>query len=223
MRKNRHNVKKRSVAGTIVRVLLALALALIAVIIICNGLITKASKSRCYEDLDSIPHNKAALVLGTSSYLVNGGANPYFTYRIQAAADLYRAGKVDFLVVSGDNRHTSYNEPRAMKRALVAAGVPENVIYMDYAGFRTLDSVVRMNTIFSQESFTVVSQRFHIERAVYIARVRGLNAVGFAARDVSRRSGLKTRARESLARVKTFIDIFTHKEPHFGGEKIEIE
>lgn len=210
-----------SVKKTLMLVLVPLVVVL-ALILVCDGLIRQSARGKIYHDIDSVPHRKAALVLGTSSRLTNGSPNMYFAYRIKAASELFKAGKVDYLVVSGDNRQLSYNEPREMMRALIAAGVPENAIIMDFAGFRTLDSVVRMNLIFSQRSFIIVSQRFHIERAIFIAKSRKLDAIGYAATDVSRFYGLKTRAREYLARVKTFIDILTHKEPHFGGEKIEI-
>ena len=202
--------------------LLIVILLAVGVVVFCNVSISISAKSRLYDNIEDIPRRHAAVVLGTSPLGRGGGPNLFFQARIKACAELFEAGKIDRIIVSGDNRHSYYNEPRAMQQALVELGIPKEVIFADYAGFRTLDSVVRMNTIFSQESFTVVSQRFHIERAIYIARFRGLNAIGYAARDVSRMSGLKTRAREYLARVKTFIDIFTHKEPHFGGEKIEI-
>ena len=211
-----------SARRTILIALLPLV-AVVALIFTCDGIIRHSAKGKYYTDTASVPPRKAALVLGTSSRLVNGRPNPYFTYRIEAAADLFHAGKVEYIVVSGDNRQLSYNEPREMKRALIAAGVPEKVIFMDFAGFRTLDSVVRMNSIFSQSDFIIVSQRFHIERALYLAKSRGLNAIGYAARDVSVMSGFKTRCREYFARVKTFIDLLTHKEPHFGGEKIELQ
>lgn len=146
----------------------------------------------------------------------------YFVYRIQAASELYFSGKVEYLVVSGDNRKDTYNEPEAMKKALVASGIPESAIYLDYAGFGTLDSVVRMHTIFGQESFTVVSQRFHNERALYLAKVNGLRAVGYNAKNVTNFFGIKTRIRECFARVKMFMDIIVGKKPHFGGEPIII-
>ena len=218
-----HRKGMKKVGRTILWILLVPVLAALALIFTCDGIISHAAKGRCYESTDDIPHNKAALVLGTSSKLAGGRPNAYFTYRIRAAVELYNAGKVDCIVVSGDNRHASYNEPREMNRALLAAGIPESKIFMDYAGFRTLDSVVRMDTIFSQNSFTVVSQRFHIERALYIARSRGLDAIGYSATDVNRFYGFRTRCREYLARVKMFIDLLTHKEPHFGGEKIELD
>lgn len=203
--------------------LLAIVALLCAMTIpVCNYIIVRYAEGKCFDDINAVPYNRVALVLGTSAKLSNGEDNQYFTNRISASADLYHSGKVDFFVLSGDNRKTGYNEPEDMKHVLVAAGVPEDRIYLDYAGFRTLDSVVRMHRIFGQSSFTVVSQKFHNERALYLASFHGLNAVGYNADDVHRYFGFKTRCREYLARVKMFLDIISGKEPYFGGEPVEI-
>ncbi len=124
--------------------------------------------------------------------------------------------------MSGDHGRMSYNESQDMKDALMKYGVPENVIYLDYAGFRTLDSVVRMNKIFGQNNFTIISQKFHNERAVFIARTEGLNAIGYNAREVDKYNGLRTKVREKFARVKLFLDMLAGKKPKFLGEPIEI-
>lgn len=210
--------KYRIVALSILSVCVVAALLIIS----CNGIVTRNAARCIFDDVDAVPFNTTALILGTSPTLGNGKDNMYFVYRIQAAAELYSAGKVEYFVVSGDNRKETYNEPEAMKNALVASGIPESAIYLDYAGFRTLDSVVRMNTIFGQESFTVISQKFHNERALYLAKINGLSAVGFNAKDVTKFYGVKTRTRECLARVKMFVDICTGRKPHFGGEPITI-
>jgi len=136
---------------------------------------------------------------------------------------LYKAGKISFIVVSGDNSRKTYDEPTQMKADLVLGGVPEEVIFLDYAGFRTWDSVVRIKEIFSQDDFTIISQRFHNERAIYLAQRHGINAVAFNAKDVNKYYGLKTNIREKLARVKVFVDLLTNKKPRFLGEKIEIQ
>jgi len=208
----------------IIVALLVLSLCVFAVILVISGYnkVTRNAAGSIFDEVDAVPFNRTALILGTSPTLNNGEDNMYFVYRIQAAAELYSAGKVEFFVVSGDNRKESYNEPEAMKNALVASGIPESAVYLDYAGFRTLDSVVRMNTIFGQESFTVISQKFHNERALYLAKVNGLSAVGYNARNVTKFYGIKTRIREYLARVKMFMDIFVGKKPHFGGEPVTI-
>ena len=182
-----------------------------------------AARGRTRGSVDTLPRNKAALVLGAIEILPNGRRNMYFDRRIDAATRLYESGKVEFLVVSGDNSRRDYNEPEAMKNALVRRGVPAERIYLDYAGFRTLDSVVRMREIFGQAKFTVVSQKFHNERAVFIARCKGIDAVGYNADDVSGRAGFKTNLRERLARLKAIADIITGKQPKFLGGKIELK
>jgi len=190
--------------------------------IFADKIIDNKSKNYLYSDVIKIPENKVGILLGTSKYLRNGQINLYYKYRIEAAIALYKAGKIRYIVVSGDNSRKTYDEPTQMKSDLVANGVPENAIYLDYAGFRTWDSMVRMKEIFSQSSFTVISQRFHNERAIYLAHRYGLNAVGFNAKEVEKYYGFKTNLREKLARVKVFVDFFTNKKPKFLGEKIEI-
>ena len=126
-------------------------------------------------------------------------------------------------ILSGDNNKREYNEPEEMKKALIAQGVPEQAIFLDYAGFRTLDSMVRAKEVFMQDSITVISQHFHNERALYLAEKTGLNAIAYDAKDVPGSHGLKVRLREYLARVKMFIDLLIGKQPHFLGETIEIK
>ncbi|QXB55586.1 vancomycin high temperature exclusion protein [Aeromonas sp. FDAARGOS 1415] len=176
-----------------------------------------------YDDVDAVPYNRVALVLGTSKYLIGGSPNHYFKYRIKAAAELYNNGKVDYILVSGDNATVQYNEPRQMRRALIQAGIPASAIYSDYAGFRTLDSIVRAKEVFGQSHFTVVSQAFHNERAIFIARHFGIEAVGFNAVDPSAYQGIKTRVREVFARLMGLLDLYVlDKGPKFLGEPIVI-
>lgn len=202
--------------------LLTLALLLVMVIVTCNLVIIKKTSAYCFDNTTEVPHNHVGLLLGTSPILRNGNVNLYFKYRIEAAAELYHSGKIRYLLVSGDNGRSEYNEPLEMKNALIAKGIPERVIYLDYAGFRTLDSVIRAKEIFGQDSFVVISQKFHNERAIYLARRYDIKAVGFNASDVPTYNGLKTKAREWLARVKVFVDFAMNKQPKFLGEKIEI-
>ena len=173
----------------------------------------------------NVPYNKVGLVLGTSPKMPSGKPNFFFTSRIDAAARLYKSGKVSYLLVSGDNGSKQYDEPTAMRDALIAAGVPSKAIYLDYAGFRTLDSVVRSDKIFGQKSITIISHRFHNERAIYIAEHHGIKAVGFCAKDArkTRRSVMTTLVRESGSRVKMFLDFMTGRKPKYLGEKITIK
>lgn len=196
---------------------------MVVLIWVSNYTINSRTKRLLFSEVNSVPQNKTGLLLGTSKYLRSGKVNLYFEYRIQATEKLYKSGKIQAVVISGDNSRKDYNEPLDMKTELVKRGIPENKIYLDYAGFRTFDSVYRMKEIFGQESFTLISQQFHNQRAVYIANSLGLKAIGFNARDVNAYSGFRTKVREKLARVKMFIDIVMDKKPKYLGEKIAVE
>jgi SanA protein len=163
------------------------------------------------------------LLLGTSKYLKNGRINQYWKNRIDATVELYKLKKIKFVIISGDNGKSTYDEPTDMKNELVKLGIPASVIFLDYAGFRTFDSMIRAQKIFSQQSFTVISQRFHNERAIYIGQHYGIEAIGYNAKDVSANKGFKTNLREIFARVKLFIDFAIDKQPKFLGEKVEIK
>ena len=141
-----------------------------------NFTIKNNSEDYVFSSIDKVPAKKVALVLGTSKTLASGNPNLYFAYRIEAAAQLFKTGKIQDIIVSGDNSNKNYNEPEDMKNALVAAGVPDDKIFMDFAGLRTLDSVLRAKDIFGQNSYIVISQKFHNERAVYLARKNGIDA-----------------------------------------------
>ena len=191
-------------------------------IFFCNYIIEKETKGFTTKDLNNLPERNSGLLLGTSKNLANGRENPYFTNRIVAAAELYHAGKIRVIIVSGDNSRKEYNEPEQMKLSLIEKGIPENRIFEDFAGFRTLDSVVRAKEIFGEDHYLIISQKFHNERAIYLAQQNGIEAFGYNAKDVSKNEGLKTNIREYFARVKVFVDLFFGVEPKFGGEKINI-
>ncbi|MCU0437172.1 MAG: YdcF family protein [Raineya sp.] len=192
------------------------------VVYVCDNLIAKATKNRLYTDVQSIPYNKVGLLLGTAKNLENGYINLYYTYRIRAASELFKAKKIKYIIISGDNGRKEYNEPEMMRSDLIKAGVDSTHIFLDYAGFRTFDSVIRLREIFSQTSATIISQPFHNARAVYIASKEGIDAIGFNARDVSINYGFKVQAREKLARVKVFVDYLIGAKPKFLGEKVPI-
>lgn len=192
-------------------------------VIITNYMITYQAKNHIYDSVSEVPKNKVGLLLGTSKFLSNGNVNLYYTYRINAAVALYKADKIEFILVSGDNGSVSYDEPTTFKADLVAQGIPEDKIFLDYAGFRTLDSVIRAKEIFGQDSITIISQQFHNERAIYLSKHNDINAVAFNAKDVQGRYGLKVQLREYLARAKASIDVLFNVEPKFLGDKIEIK
>ena len=197
--------------------------ATIALITVIDLYISRFSDSYLFDDYSEMPDNKCGLLLGTSKYNARGGINPYFSSRLDAAAKLYHSGKVRYIIASGDNSEVAYNEPRTMAAGLRERGVPAEKIFLDYAGFRTLDSMVRGREIFGQNSVTVISQRFHNERAVYIGRIYGISAIGFNAVDTEYTSNQFVRLREVFARLKAFIDVNIIKvQPKFLGEEIII-
>lgn len=195
----------------------------VAFTVYANIRVERTTKDKIYLRIDSVPHNKVALLLGTNPLNRWGGPNSYFTNRINTAAALYQAGKIDFIIASGDNHTKEYDEPTAMRDSLIAHGVPESRVLLDFAGFRTLDSVIRAKEIFGCDSLTIISQADHDARALYLAEANGIDAVAVVA---PLRAGrwVRTRLaiREWLARDKMMLDILFGKQPHFLGERIEI-
>ena len=189
---------------------------------VCNIVIIRKTASFLTNNIQTIQKNKIGLVLGTSKYRNGNQLNHYFIYRIKAAVELYQAGKIEYIIVSGDNRHSDYNEPGQMRKELIRSGVPSDRIFMDFAGFRTFDSVIRCHEVFGQNSFTIISQEFHNQRAVFIGRHMNLNVIGFNAQDVDFAESIKTSIREYFARIKVFIDIYSGHKPRFLGKKISI-
>lgn len=187
-----------------------------------NSFVTHKTSHLLFSRVEEVPYNRVGLLLGTSKHLTNGCLNPYYQYRLKAAVKLYKSHKIEYLLISGDNGSIYYDEPTTFKNDLIRAGVPQEKIYMDYAGFRTLDSIVRCNKIFGQESITVISQPFHNARALYLASHYGISAVGYNAKDLSNYYDIKIKIREMLARVKMMLDITWHKKPKFLGKKIII-
>lgn len=191
--------------------------ALLLFVMVCDHLVEHNATGRMYTDANEVPSASAALVLGTSPG-TGGKVNLFYKYRMEAAAALWKAGKVKYIIVSGDNSTVQYDETTYMYNTLRDLGVPDSVITSDYAGFRTLDSVVRAYWVFGQQNIVIVSQEFHNERAVYIADHFGINAVGFCAQDVPEGRGVKTYLREYLARVAAVLDVHLWKTtPKFPG------
>lgn len=189
----------------------------------CEWWIAKLAEGSCYDDVKSVPETPVAVVLGTSARLADGRANLFFLPRMEAAAALFKAGKVKALIVSGDNGTQGYDEPSEMKRVLVQMGVPEARIVCDYAGFRTLDSVVRAKEVFGQQRVIFVSQRFHNTRAIYLAKAFGIEAWGLNAADVPVALSMKTFLREKLACVKVVLDVnVLGTQPKFLGARVVV-
>lgn len=202
--------------------LLALIPVCLITVFLCNYIIRSTAKDKLYTDVKTIPYNKVGLLLGTSKRLSSGYLNLYYNYRIEAANRLLKEGKIKYLIISGDNSRKEYSEPEDMRADLMAAGIDSSVIFLDYAGFRTFDSIVRLKEIFSQDSVTIISQQFHNERALYMAKKEGISAVAFNATDVNVSYGFRTQLREKLARVKVFVDYWFGTKPKFLGDKVNI-
>jgi SanA protein len=212
----------KNLIKNIFKIFLLLIVAGIIFIAFANYNIKKQSAPFISNTIASLPDTKTAVLLGTSKTLSNGMPNAYFYNRIQAAIDLYKSGKIKYVIVSGDNSTKEYNEPEDMQLTLIKYGIPEDKIILDHAGFRTLDSVVRAKEIFGQTKLIIISQKFHNERAVFLARKNGIEAYGYNANDVNKYAGLKTNLREYLAKAKVYWDLLFGVEPKFGGEKIVI-
>ena len=203
--------------------LLLLIILLTMIILASNLWVEYQTKDRLYSDVNAIPAKRVALVLGTSKRLRYRRINRYFKYRIDAVVKLYKAGKIKHIIASGDNRTIYHNEPVDMQKSLMEQGIPKEAITLDYAGFRTLDSVVRCKEIFSQDDIIIVSQAFHNKRAIFISDYYGIKAIGFNARDLSFSEGKKVVLREYFARFKAVLDLYILKtQPKFLGEKVEI-
>lgn len=207
----------------VIKISILLFVLTITFMFLANYSIEKNASNKTYSDSKIIDKNKVGLVLGTSKLLRNERVNLYFKYRIKATVELYKNKKIDFILVSGDNGNKNYDEPSDFKNELIKNGIPENKIFLDYAGFRTLDSVIRAKEIFGQNKITIISQEFHNKRAIYLADKNGINAIGFNATDVSGRYGIKVQLREYFARTKVFLDILFRIKPKFLGKKIKIE
>ena len=181
---------------------------LLCLILVCNVWIISATKSRVFYDISSLPVHRDGLVLATGRLMENGRVNQHFVRRVDAAAALYHAGKVQRLILSGDKAH---DEPMELKRALLDRGVPESALVLDNYGLRTLDSVVRARDVFHCGDLTIISERFHDFRALFLCRYYGISAVAYAPPDLSFRWMIRSSARESLARVKAVLDLYVLK------------
>ncbi|MEA4910685.1 hypothetical protein SDC9_07824 [bioreactor metagenome] len=227
MKNSRIKVKKWLKVG--ISILAIFLVLFFAISLIVYFYISNYSKEFIYDSAASIPKNKAGLVLGTSPVTKAGSLNLFFINRMTATKDLLDAEKIDYAIVSGDNRTVAYNEPKYMKNYLLKLNVDEHAIVSDYAGRRTLDSVLRSNEVFNQNEITIISQKYHNERAIFIARKNGINAVAYNAKYPFEKFSdniyinAKNFLREILARDLAVIDILTHKRPAILGNSIEIE
>ena len=197
-----------------------LGVVLLLLIFFSYNIIDWTTDGQILTDINKIQPKKVGLVLGTSKYVISGGRNLFFKYRIDATVELYKVGKIQHILVSGDNGHKSYNEPEEMRKELIKQGIPSNKITLDYAGFRTFDSMIRCKEVFCQSDITLITQRFHLHRAIFLANRFNIKVVGFEAQDVPEHYALKTRVREYFARVKALLDIYIlNTSPKFLGQR----
>lgn len=202
------------------KVLLGIIIAIAIVIVGCYLLVKCKTKDKTFDNVADIPHRKVGLLLGTSPLVPNGDPNFYYINRITATADLYKAGKVDKIIASGGDYSLrpsgGYNELIAMRDSLVAHGVPDSVIILDYDGTRTLNSIVKAKEIYGVDSITIISQEYHNERAIFLASQNGIDAIGYNAKPshiITKR--IKNEGREFFARVKLFVDVILGEKPKF--------
>jgi len=206
---------------TITYLSLSLILSIIGILAI-HYTIHYSTQDLIYTSTKRIPPKKAALLLGTTKYIAKGRPNHFYLYRIEAAVKLWKAGKIKAIVVSGDNGTRYYDETTTMYKDLIRAGVPARYITRDYAGFRTLDSIVRAGWDFGLKDYIIISQKFHLERAIFLARAKGQKVIGFAAKDIpGTAAAYRMKMRELLARVKAFLDIYIldTKPKYYGGKE----
>lgn len=211
------------------KIILAVVIAIIigiVTILTCHFFVVCNAKGKLYENVDNIPAAKFGLLLGTTPQSRYGGNNLFFKYRIDATEKLYKAGKIEYILISGDeNSLDGVNEPECMKDSLVVRGIPRSVIFLDGKGLSTYESIVRTHDVYDVNSYTVISQQFHNERALYLAEHLGLDieqVQAFNAESPNTTFSIVTYLREYLARVKMVIDIFTDNHHKESYQKIDL-
>ena len=209
------NTIKRVIWGII-----AIMITIIIVIVGCYFIVWNNSNSKTFDNIGDVPYNEVGILLGTSPRVANGNPNFYYINRITATADLYKAGKINRIIASGGDYSQrasgGYNELIAMRDSLVIRGVPDSVIILDYDGTRTLNSIVKAKEIYGIDRFTIISQEYHNERAIFLASLNGIDAVGYNAKPSHIKiKRIKNEGREFFARVKLFVDVILGEKPKF--------
>ncbi|HTR83324.1 MAG TPA: ElyC/SanA/YdcF family protein [Reyranella sp.] len=195
---------------------------LAALACLANARLDELSSPYMRDDPAGVPETKVALVLGAAPIGPEGGPNRYFEYRLDAAAALWKSGRARYLLVSGDNRRNDYDEPTAMREGLLKRGVPLSAIYRDFAGIRTWDSIVRAQEVFGQRRLIIVSQRFHLARAIFLARRQGIEAWGLEARDVDNPYSVFTTLRRYPSALRAYYDVWREPPPRHSGAAVVI-
>ncbi len=195
-------------------------LAAVAAFVLVNACMVGLAQKRLYTSISDMPERAVVIVPG-AAVLRSGALSAVFLDRASAAVALYRAGKAEAILVSGDNSTIEHNEVDPARTYLMGQGIPEDDIYLDHAGFDTYSTMYRAREIFGVSSAVVATQTFHLPRALFLARSMGIDAVGYRADNVHLLA--RNEVRESLARVKAVWDVAVHRDPKFLGERILIE
>ncbi len=217
-------MKKHKIIKGIILTILIVLIVIVAIICTCNLLVVRNAFGRTYSNVDSIPHNRVGLLLATSPITPDGDRNFYFDNRIKAAAELYKAGKIDVIIASGgDYTYSQKNgcdEPRAIRDSLIKYGVSPYRIELDYEGTRTSNSIAKLKVAYGVDSVTIISQKYHNERAIYLSDKYGIRAIGYNAKPSPiRRKRIKNSIRESFARPKMFLDFILGVKPSIKEEE----
>lgn len=211
--------------GLVLRIIRYLSLIVFLLVSLIAGLnywMIISTEDQIYYDYQFTPENKVGIVLGTSKRTTQG-LNKFFSQRIEAASELYHQNKIRHIIVSGDNRTVYYNEPRDMYQALVDKNIPKSAITLDFGGLRTLDTIVRADSIFGQKKFTIITQDFHCYRSLFIANFYGLDVIAYSADNKDQLPYILA-GREILARFAAVLDLYVwNKAPSILGEKEKID
>lgn len=183
----------------------------IAILLIVDSITSYAVRDKVYSEIKELPHRDYAVVLGTAKFYSKNVINEYYKYRLEAAKQLVKSEKVNKLLVSGDNKTPYYNEPKTMTNDLLKMGVPQPQIKQDYAGYTTFDSIIRATEVYKLPPFTIVSQKFHCERALFIAKFKNIDAICYAAKYPE--GAYQVRLREILARTAMLFNLLIGKTP----------
>jgi SanA protein len=201
---------------------------IVAFTLVCNIMVIVNASGKTFDDVDNVPHREYGLLLATSPITPTGAHNFYFDNRIKATDELYKAGKIDYIIASGgdytNTQEIGCDEPAAIRDSLMARGIPEERIILDYDGVRTVNSIVKAKEVYGVDSVLIISQKEHNQRAIYLAEQYGLNAVGYNALPSHiRHSRIKNNIRECFARVKMFLEILSESKPTFETRQTMIE
>jgi SanA protein len=201
--------------------LFAIIFLIVVLLVSCNITVIVNANGKVFDNVDDVPHYRYGLLLATSPITPSGAHNFYFDNRIKATDELYKAGKIDYIIASGGDytktQKIGCDEPATIRDSLVARGIPDNLIILDYDGVRTVNSIVKAKEVFDIDSVIIISQKEHNQRAIYLAEHYELNAVGYNALPSHvRNRRIKNGIRECFARVKMFIDIWFETKPNFS-------